>query len=132
MVLADVLKKSLNKINRSMNMNKDLLVDGFEMSLTEIKKLPFICEICNTDFLLKEDLRSHVMSVHKKETQCECSKCGKKFSKNYNLARHISNVHEEKKQFQCEKCKAGFAEKRRLNEHIASIHEGKKPYNVSS
>ena len=102
-----------------MNMNKDLLGDGFEMNLTKMKKLPFLCDVCNTDFLLKEDLKSHITSFHREETQFECSKCDKKFSKKYNLARHDSNVHEEKRQFQCEKCKAGFPEKRRLNEHIA-------------
>ena len=62
-----------------MNIDKDLLGDGFEPNLTEMNKLPFLCDICNTDFLLKEDLKSHIMSVHGKETQFECSKCDKKF-----------------------------------------------------
>ena len=62
------------------------------MSKVHGAKLP--CEFCGKILFDVKSLRSHVLSLHKRdECRFECEICHKKFSRNSYLIRHVSDVH---------------------------------------
>ena len=54
----------------------------------------FICKYCEKDFFLAEELYSHFIKEHSKNSvnkQFTCEKCGAKFGYLRNLKRHMKN-----------------------------------------
>ena len=61
-----------------------------------IKKF-FNCEICNSGFTTKSNLKKHSLSVHEEKKPFKCDICDYNFSQKSNMKSHIASVHEEKK-----------------------------------
>ena len=59
----------------------------------------------------------------------QCLECESAFARKDNLVSHISSVHEKKKPYECHSCDSAYAKKDNLKVHISAIHEGKKPNN---
>ena len=53
------------------------------------------CEYCDKNFGEKQNLKSHLKSVHENENRKDfsCNVCDKKFLYNSNLKRHILQFH---------------------------------------
>ena len=65
-------------------------------------------------FSTKESLKSHVLSVHKKERPFKCNECQYSSSDNGKLKRHILSVHKGERLFKCNECDKGFSQKATL------------------
>ena len=61
-------------------------------------------------------------------TSLQCEICNRNFKTKQNLNSHIASVHEKKKPYQCEICDKAFTEKSKMKLHAASVHEKKKPF----
>ena len=85
----------------------------------------FKCDICDSFFQTKVNLKEHIKSVHEEKKPFHCNICGADFTKKQNMNRHIASIHEGKKPFHCNICGTDFTTKKILNDHIASIHEKK-------
>ena len=48
----------------------------------------------------------------------KCNICDTSFTKKGNLKKHVASVHEGKKPFQCNICDASFAQKALLKKHV--------------
>ena len=86
------------------------------------------CDMCDSFFKDKRDLKKHVESVHEQKKQFHCNICDAYLTTKQSLNGHIATIHKGKKPFKCNICDASFTQKRNLNGHIASVHEGKKPF----
>ena len=102
-------------------------------SVHERKKLALTatkCEICGASFKRHDQLKGHVLKVHK-ETEFydgrdfKCSICDRAFISEDGLRRHIKTVHEGKKPHKCSTCDQSFALKYQLKKHADLVHGGK-------
>ena len=107
-----------------------------DKSVHERKKLALTatdCEICGASFKRHDQLKGHVLKVHK-ETEFydgrdfKCSICDRAFTSEDGLRRHIKTVHEGKKPHKCLICPMSFATKYRVEIHTKTIHETDNPY----
>jgi len=124
-------------------------IESLSKPTTNNKKV--ICTLCNKLFSNKNNLKTHVSSIHNKNLpfKCpysNCSKkypnntklqthirthkgikpficeiCGKRFNENGNLKSHL-NKHEENKKFKCSFCEKSYKSSGHLKEHIDIIH----------
>ena len=84
---------------------------------------PYLCHLCNSKFVAKDDLKKHTKRVHG-EKPFQCPTCDLKVATKYQLNTHVSAVHEGKKPFKCSKCTYSFAYKTSLKNHLKVVHEG--------
>ena len=105
-------------------------------------KFPFKCSICTADFKRKEQMETHVSTVHEGKKLYKCTDCKKEFTLKRNLYRHsITTKHSYpfslkikgtgEAKFDCEICGKKFMKKESIQHHIKAIHEGKKPFKCS-
>ena len=88
------------------------------------KSKSFNCEICDSHFKQRYNLKSHISSVHEEKKQARCEICGKSFQQKSNLIQHIARAHEGKKpSFKCEICDYSCSRKDQMKQHAVSIHE---------
>ncbi|KAJ8945365.1 hypothetical protein NQ314_009266, partial [Rhamnusium bicolor] len=99
---------------------------------------PFICVVCNKDFvysryLVAHQVRNHRVRVLDKESKTQCHMCSKIFARNETLVKHVLNKHlsyhegpAEKKHL-CDVCGQGFSRTDKLKIHYRK-HTGEKPY----
>ncbi|WAQ99979.1 LOW QUALITY PROTEIN: ZN320-like protein [Mya arenaria] len=90
----------------------------------------FKCEVCDTEFHNKHNLKQHIERKHT-AYQNLCSQCAKTFSTQYALKKHERTVHEKSPMFKCSLCDKVFPRKEVLNAHCTKDMTGKKPYNVT-
>jgi uncharacterized C2H2 Zn-finger protein len=83
------------------------------------RKKPFKCEICETSFALKQQLRKHVSTVHAEEILSH-------------LFDRIKQIHEESPILSCLKCNHTFKSKERLILHDREAHQEKRSYKVEN
>ena len=82
----------------------------------------FKCSLCDFSCSSKHDLNIH-MYVHYNDDGWICNLCNAKpFKRKDNLKSHIDTVHKGIKKFPCDYCSAGFVRKKHLDAHIASVH----------
>jgi uncharacterized Zn-finger protein len=86
-----------------------------------------VCCLCNKLFAKKDNLKQHIIFVHKKQKNFFCEICTKEFSTKYKLTLHIRDVHEKSGDFVCNFCTKRFFRKcdQILHERM---HTGEKPY----
>ena len=89
-------------------------------------KKSFNCEICNSGFNTKSNLKNHTISVHKEKKAFRCEICGKCFSQMIKCKEHKASIHEGEKPFQCES-DYSCSQKGPMKRHVTSVHEEKKP-----
>ena len=63
-------------------------------------------------------MKGHIATIHEGKKQFKCNLCNTKFGEKSNLRRHIVTVHEGKKLFKCDICNAKFGGKSDLNKHV--------------
>lgn len=78
----------------------------------------YTCEICNSEFKDRSNLKKHILVVHEGIKPFECSLCGSCFSQKSKMKKHIAAVHERKKPHKCKWCDRGFDSKKDLTRHI--------------
>ena len=76
----------------------------------KVKKEPLICKEKFQDPQMSEN----DLSDHKVEDPLQCNICDSSFKAKQNLKNHIRSVHEGKKPFECIICDARFAKKSNL------------------
>ena len=82
------------------------------------RKKPFECELCDSSFVLKRQLRKHVSTVHEEILS--------------HLFDRIKRIHEESSIFSCLKCNRNFKSKEDLIFHDRIAHKGPFIYYVST
>ena len=80
----------------------------------EVKKEPMICEENLQEHQVSKDL-----SDHEVDNCLKCNICDSSFKSKQNLKKHTTSVHEGKKPFKCNVCNASFAQKAHLKKHVA-------------
>ena len=84
------------------------------------------CEECNLTFKSNYRRKIHVLEIHEKRFDYECSKCNKKFCVKGQLSFHMKKSHasdgKEKQLFCCEYCVKQFQTLPRLKGHINMVH----------
>jgi len=86
---------------------------------------PFVCEECGFKSKTKSNLESHVSSIHS-TSSFPCIICGKIFKNQSYLASHMRG-HDESSQFPCQFCDRKFVTRTKLKMHI-NTHTGETPY----
>ena len=83
------------------------------------------CEKCPYVARLKHHLASHVLTVHEKlkEHNCTWDGCQRVFGEKRNLTTHVRTVHEKLKEHNCtwDGCQSVFGEKSKLTTHVRSV-----------
>ncbi|XP_062557447.1 zinc finger protein 91-like [Armigeres subalbatus] len=87
---------------------------------------PYICNICNSTFTLKENLSKH-KRIHSNDKRYTCSYCNKKFLHWASRRYHIDRCHTGEKKHVCEICGAGFCNSSQYILH-SRRHTGSTPY----
>ena len=81
------------------------------------------CEICELNFISKEELWEHLDKYHEWKLLHECNACGAEFENKVLLNSHIVNEHCKIK---CEFCESKFISEAQLGEHMDKEHEKKQ------
>lgn len=114
-------KNSGKRPERHNNMDKHE-TDNKGASSGASKERKFKCELCESAFGMKSNLKRHVMTVHEDRRGHQCEICGAAFGLKQNLETHVRVKHEKKKPFQCPICGASFGYKQVLQNHRRNIH----------
>ena len=70
-------------------------------------------------------MKQHELTTHcNAEGQWICTICNSTYNRKDNLKSHIDTVHKGKKKFFCELCNKGFVRRIHLQTHIAAHDEG--------
>lgn len=91
--------------------------------------MTFNCNQCNKSFSRKDNLNTHIKSVHLKEKKYHCDQCDKSFGQKSKLNVHIKTVHLKQKEFNCKYCDKSFGQKCNLKVHIKTVHLKQKDFN---
>ena len=87
-----------------------------------------LCDICETTFSLKRNLKRHKKVIHEGKKLYPCKICQKTFSVTKYLERHISVVHEGQKGYVCDSCGRVTSSNFNLKKHIKTIHQNEKKF----
>ena len=82
-------------------------------------KKPFICNVCDTEFIRMKYFKKHNLRIH----SYHCQTCEKKFPKDVLLEKHNLMVHKEDKAFQCNLCNRQFDQKQYFLSHKSYDHK---------
>ncbi|XP_076036373.1 uncharacterized protein LOC143022167 isoform X1 [Oratosquilla oratoria] len=82
---------------------------------------PYKCDMCNSRFTRKGDVKRHKRLVHKNQKPYKCRKCQKEFSDKKNLKYHLQN-HDKAIYYSCETCFFKFGKREYYENHIRYIH----------
>jgi KRAB domain-containing zinc finger protein len=102
--------------------NTEDRIDEHSISLSKI-----VCCLCNKLFATKDNLKQHIIFVHKKQKNFPCETCTKTFHTKYKLTMHITNVHTKSGEYICKFCNKRFFRKVDQISH-ERIHTGEKPF----
>ena len=76
---------------------------------------PYVCEICNKEFLRRCHIRVHESQIVKNHS---CEKCDKKYDSSSSLRRHVRTAHDKRLDHKCPVCNAEFAQASVLARHL--------------
>lgn len=79
----------------------------------------FKCDVCESSFKKKENIRSHVRT-HFKFKSFKCEKCEKTFKRRGDLRFHMKQIHYSKRNLKCSDCGKAFNTKSCLKKHQKS------------
>lgn len=84
---------------------------------------PFSCSICNSAFKVLSNLRKHEkIHAGKKPYTCHVVDCDSAFLKKTQLYSHLLSEHAISTPFKCEVCKTNFTNQSHLNRHTQNQH----------
>ena len=80
------MRRHIHIVHRHTLINTDLKAELVQ---------PFKCEKCKTFFSRKDNLKTHIDSLHSESmtTKYSCKICSETFSRSYNLKIHIACMH---------------------------------------
>ena len=81
----------------------------------------FKCHDCDSEFTRKDNLNSHLKSVHGDSKMFKCHDCKFESARKDVLKRHIESIH-NMVTFKCHDCDSEFKRKDKLKRHIESVH----------
>ena len=93
------------------------------IDFVHVNEASISCDQCPGKFKRKSDLRIH-LRTHSGEKPYSCSLCNKRFTRSENLRKHTVN-HLVSKPFSCDHCPAIFARRNQLLNHLTN-HTGEK------
>ena len=99
-------------------------------SAVETRQILFNCKNCDFETTEKDDLKTHMETLHKVIKAFKCSICNYETSRNDILKIHVACVHEGIKRswFNCNICNYKSAVKSNLNKHMKSVHGKNKAF----
>ena len=120
------LKETVKILEGKVN-NANLKVKELEEKLARIsdksKDNQIKCNVCETEFSSRKNLRKHIKESH--QTQINCNSCKESFTNNSDLENHLEEVHTDSPKFKCDHCGKKFILQWRLRKHLA-IHFDEK------
>lgn len=98
----------------------------------------FECDICKRMFLLKKDLKEHIIIMHCNDARYTCQKCGKSFQSTFVIKHHLEKgcqvrhkprharlpYNESKNIIKCHLCERSYLCGKSLQKHYSSEHPG--------
>ena len=81
----------------------------------------YICDNCGMTFASKDNLKSHVLSVHEKRLDFACKHCGKRFPTLKVLEGHVKQTHTQN--VKCEICDKKISNPIELRRHKVFVHK---------
>ena len=111
---------------------KDDLEENKKESLVQLLQRSHQCPHCESLFTRKDNLISHIASVHERKKPYQCTDCNQSYAKKDNLKVHVAAIHEGKKLNKCPDCEASFAQRTQMLNHINSVHEGIKSFKCTT
>ena len=119
-------------INYVTDSPKDDLEENKKENLVQLLQRSHQCPHCESLFTRKDNLISHIASVHERKKPYQCTDCNQSYAKKDNLKVHVAAIHEGKKLNKCPDCEASFAQKTQMLNHINSVHEGIKSFECTT
>ena len=111
---------------------KDDLEENKKEKLVQLLQRSHQCPHCESIFSRKDNLISHIASVHERKKPYQCTDCNQSYAKKDNLKVHVAAIHEGKKLNKCPDCEASFAQRTQMLNHINSVHEGIKSFECTT
>ena len=102
----------------------------FRMETNDKKMQLQQCQECDYRATRKENIKAHVLRIHRKEFNFKCSQCPKQYVINSELRFHIQSFHQEKN-IKCPHCEATFSVKKYLKVHLRLQHSPESNKKVS-
>eukprot|EP01083_Nonionella_stella_P280164 952968_1 len=100
------------------------IISGEVSSIPECEwsAIPYKCNLCQKEFVLKHNLKKHRRTVHAND-MVWCDFCEESFKFKSQLKTHVQCVHEKLNLAQCKMCAKTFRTKVNLIQHIREIHD---------
>ncbi|XP_023318602.1 zinc finger protein 558-like [Trichogramma pretiosum] len=112
-------KYKMSRTTYSEKKNEKRYMDKKHKNVSEF----FECSICHKSFDCKNNLKSHIHSVHNHSQGFECEICHKFFKYQKNLKSHANAVHNPENPFECNICHKSFGHQYYLKKHINTVHD---------
>ncbi|KAG7306821.1 hypothetical protein JYU34_008266 [Plutella xylostella] len=81
------------------------------------------CDLCGRIFKRKQNIVSHMITIHLQGSEIRCLICLKTFTTQRNLKRHINQLHNPDFEYlECDDCSKIFKGKHSLINHIQAMH----------
>ena len=93
---------------------KHINIESLKQGIGSLRKKILNCNICNSLFVSKQQLKIHIFSVHEGKKLFQCDYCDTSFTQKGNLKVQVQSVHEGKKSFACSSCGARFSQRNNL------------------
>ena len=92
-------------------------------ALSHSDERPFSCSSCSSSFKVLSNLRKHEkIHAGKKPYTCHVAECDSAFLKKTQLYSHLLTAHEISTPFKCDVCEANFTTQSHLNRHTQNQH----------
>lgn len=82
-----------------------------------------LCEKCNTPYQRMHKCYTQRKPRKRKSQKFPCSECGKVYAKKEDMKIHILSVHKNERPFKCEKCDKSFSANKTLGDHQRQAHD---------
>ena len=123
--------KNINVLNykllhtKKIDIRKQIEQDSRKLSYGKYEL--FKCWYCGYTTNERDDLKRHIILIHKDKKLFSCSLCQYKTNRKNALTNHML-VHTGKKPFKCEKCDFAASQKGNLKRHIILKHSDVKSF----
>ncbi len=114
-------KETESSLPLEIKKEKDEEWPSFDFDSTEDNLPSWNCTVCGKDLLNKHSFKLH-MKAHLGQLDHRCSDCKKTFYNKEDLKSHVASVHEKQKRFNCQICGNSFTHRRSLRVHLQRVH----------